>query len=181
MNETTHISLIAMAPTPTTTTTQPVTQQTDSASTGMPGWLSVEVPLLDAVLTGGVLVAVIGGWFQLRIREKDRQHAMELERIKAEYENKKEKRAHERQQINKWRELIQKNFEQAMFSHPDFTSFFGHMSGDDLNEFIKSMATIELEYRKEKPDDELICQKLASMRYSVGREIARVEKEWDLI
>jgi hypothetical protein len=118
MKETTHTSLIATASTPNTTATQPATQQTGSASTGMPGWLFTDIPLLSSLLIslsfGTILAASIGVWGNMRLekqrqrhgkeledqrqgfeKERDelrRQHEIELERIRAEYESERQRK-----------------------------------------------------------------------------------------
>lgn len=125
MNETTHASLIVMASTPTTATTQSTMQQTGGASTGIPGWLSVDVPLLGALGVGAIIAASIGVWGNSSLekqrqrhgkeledqrqhfeKERDkvrRQHEIELEQVKADYESEREK---ERERKNGRKELM---------------------------------------------------------------------------
>ncbi len=206
-----NTSLIAIASTPTTTTTQPTTQQTGGASTGIPGWLSVDVPLLGALGIGTVIAALITvfgkHWSDIRLNEQQRrhevefeeqrqcyekerdefrrQHERELEQVKTEYEGEKEKRAERRKLVKQWRELyLNVRFENtgnSFMADPIYLSLEPYLS-DDARKSIEHVHSKVLYTLHSKDVSERFPEIMSvGIRKILIREIDRIEKEWGLI
>ena len=91
MNETPIPPFLTQASTPGTTNTQSTTQQTGGATGGIPNWLLIEVPLVNALLGSAVLAALITGLFSLWIDRNNREHEKALAKANRLHEEKLEK------------------------------------------------------------------------------------------
>lgn len=211
MHEATHNSLTATASTPIATTTKSTTQQTGRASTGIPGWLSVDVPLLGALGIGVIIAAFIGVWGNMRLekqrqrhgkeledqrqhfeKERDevrRQHEIALEQIKAEYENERQKQIGLKRLFDAWETLLNDTnlgiwelTEHSTYS--DLENYFSSEFRDSVSPYIEYAIMRKLDMPqigRSLLTENALYSSDEEFRGLLKQELSRLKKELGLI
>lgn len=195
MNETAHNSIIATVSTPTTINTQP----SSGVLAGFIDFLSKEVPLLDSLGVGAVIVALIAGWFQTRIRHRDREHEKELEKLRMDHAiklqsltvkletevvTKSELRALRIERLKEWRQSVETGNFNVYFTEGSEYGSLRPLLKPDVREYIEE--SIE-RIKKLKPirfvgyGRDTHLELTSEIRALLVEEMGRIEKEWDLI
>jgi hypothetical protein len=169
MHKATHSSLIATASTPTTTNTHtppPAASSLDVTSL-------VITAAISAVLSGGVVGAILKIWSDQRLAKQQREHDEKMRAIEYETEIK-------RQKNTRLDELLKRCDEKISIPHWDRLNFYNSQEYKDLESYIENEKIKEMMGRRWSGGSEEVVMR-TELRKLLRQELVKIKKKHGLL